>query len=198
MGRRAGDQRQTARPQEHNEDDNDEPCPPPLTARQLAELLNNLAAQETSSLTIQMIVPQLQGPSLADRILNAWRWLPTRYAPDGPMDTAQSPVFTFWRGLGDCEDEAGLLACMLKALYVDARVGVMPGHAAVFVRLYRAQENAHPLTRLPPGWPCIEHKRRLWLPLESTVAQKRRVLPGQDADLVRPWVNTDFLQIAGT
>jgi hypothetical protein len=134
---------------------------------------------------------------LSERLEWAWRNLPTQYVAALDGDQWQSAWLTLRRGEGDCEDWAVLLAAILLALGVTARVGVMPGHAAVFVPLV---DRTWPWTfadpsAVPASWRIAQHLRRKWLVLEATTSPKRRGMPGTDDELIRPWLGSPHLWI---
>ncbi len=176
---------------------------------QAAEKLQQMAIAGSRSPVIRRAVAGLNnnlGLSSRQRLEFVWRWLPSHYVADLDGDNWQSVEVTNWRGAGDCEDWAIYLAAVLIAASIDARIGVMPGHAAVFVPVSDGPKILfNPLfgwvanpDLIPPDWKCIIHRGRKWLALEATTHPQRRGAPGVDDPLIRPWVNTDELVIAGT
>ena len=147
------------------------------------------------------VLPDLLALSKAQRVAWAWRALPTRYVQDPAGDDWQTPEETLRRREGDCEDWSVLLAAILILLGLDARVGVVPGHAAVFVSVSRMP----PLPvgyvyrdAIPSDWRVVRHLGQQWLILESTTLPGQRKQPGWDDELVGEWLNTDRLWLAGT
>ncbi len=169
--------------------------------RRAAGTLTQMAAEGARSREIlDFIGPwlaYLRTRPLSERLEWAWRNLPTRYLADLDGDQWQSARLTLLRHAGDCEDWAVLLAAILLALGVTARVGVMPGHAAVFVPVVDRPwpwPFADPHA-VPANWRIAEHLGREWLALEATTSPKRRGMPGTDDELIRPWLGSSQLWI---
>jgi transglutaminase-like putative cysteine protease len=168
--------------------------------RRVANDLTRLATAGSESLAVRRFIQQgawyLDSQLRAGRLLWAWRSLPTNYQPDTFGDSWQPAELTLQSLRGDCEDWAVLLAAILKALDIDARIVVVPKHAAVAVPITTAipwpVAVHHPI---PDNWPLVSHAGRTWLVLESTTTPTRRGLPGTDSDLIIPWLNTDQLWI---
>ena len=168
--------------------------------RRVADELTKLAAEGSLSFAVRNFIQPagqyLNSQSLAERLLWAWRNLPTNYQPDHFGDSWQTAARTLEHRAGDCEDWAVLLAAILKALGIDARIVVVPGHAAVAVSVSTASPwpfaVRHPI---PDDWPLVSHAGRTWLVLEATTDPTRRGLPGTNTDLIIPWLNTDQLWI---
>ncbi len=159
-----------------------------------AQKLQHMARMGARTPTIRTIARRLHprgGPPSPYRAVGmAWRWLPTVYVEERRGDHWQSPVQTLRRGHGDCEDWSVLLAALLLALRIDARIVTIPGHVVVAVR-WPSRMGAGP-------WPVHRHGRDTWLLLESTFsrAARRWVIPGQGVASVVRWLGTPCLQIA--
>lgn len=176
-----------------------------VPAPRAAEILQQMALRDAQSLTVLFQVATLWAPTQVQRSLNIWNWLPTRYLRELDGDNWQYTAQTLRDG-GDCEDWSVVLNAHLVAASVDARIGIMPDHAAVFIplttgnpfiidrdfRIYKNPDN------IPDVWPTMEYKGRLWLPLEATLERWQRGLPGQGTESIREWARQGALWIAGT
>lgn len=167
-------------------------------------VLQNMAQADAQTLAVQFRAAQLTDTSPGQRIWNVWRWLPTRYVRELNGDNWQYSADTLLYG-GDCEDWSVVLCAHLRAVGIDARMGIMPNHAAVFVSLSRNQAQWHwqPFigfyknpNLIPETWPTLEYSGHLWLPLESTLSPELRGWPGQNAELIRQWARQGELWIA--
>lgn len=171
--------------------------------RRAAQILTRMAEEGArSQAVLDCIEPwrllYLLTRPIPERIEWAWRTLPTHYLADLNGDNWQHAWLTLLLRNGDCEDWAVLLAAILKALGVVASVGVMPGHAAVFVPLMDVGwpfvvEKQH---TIPGHWPIVVHGGRKWLALEATTDPGSRGAPGTATDLIYPWLNSQLLYIA--
>lgn len=179
-----------------------------ISRHQAAETLQKLVDTGSRSPVIRHKVAQLNttpGLSHRQRLELVWRWLPSHYVADRNGDNWQTVEVTDLRGVGDCEDWAVYLAAVLQATDLDARIGVMPEHAAVFVPVSDGPRVLlDPFigwvpnrNLIPSDWKCIIHQGRKWLPLEATTTPNRRSAPGVDDRLIRPWINTSQLVIGG-
>ena len=148
--------------------------------------------------TIDSALPLLQplATSLADpisgwcgTILRTWHWLPTHYVAERDGDHWQRSMETLTTHSGDCEDWAILLAAMLKANGIDARILTVPTHVGVAVLM----------SSTAAGWDLHVHNGTPWLLLEGTLDPDLRlsVPPGSDVEMITPHLNTPYLQIAG-
>lgn len=169
-----------------------------LTRAQVAAQLELMALQGSLMPQIRQVAAALLGGqllSLPDRLSRAWQWLPTKYVPDRDGDLWQQAILTLLTLRGDCEDWSILLAAVLKALGLSARVGVMPNHAAVFVEI--RQTFVWDPNAAPQHWKLVWHQHRQWIVLEATTPPDKRRAPGCNDELVTPWLNTDLLIISG-
>lgn len=174
---------------------------PPLQA---VNILQNMAQADTQTVDVQFRAIGLNGTTPAQRIWNVWQWMPTRYLRELNGDNWQYSALTLAQG-GDCEDWSIVLCSHLRALGIDARMGLMPDHAAVLIPLARGQADWHWMpfvgfyknpALIPDNWDTLEYNGRLWLPLESTLSPESRGLPGQGAEIVRNWAHQGMLWIA--
>lgn len=170
-------------------------------SRRAARALSAMASEGAhSTVLLNFVLPwlsYLRSRPIPERIAWAWENLPTNYVADRDGDNWQPAWLTLTRGAGDCEDWAVLLAAILKALGVTASVGVMPGHAAVFVPLvdvHWPSQFSNP-NALPAHWRIVADDGRKYLALESTTMPSRRGVPGSSDELIRPWLNTNHLWI---
>lgn len=171
---------------------------------QQVQYLEKLARQGATSAAIGQleIVHRCQGVFQPTAIAAVWDWLPVRYVQDRDGDHWQVVEETLRLRSGDCEDWSILLAAILKRLGLDARIGVMPGHAAVFMPVSYVQAFSVLLGQidaralLPANWPLISYAGGRWLALESTVAPESRGLPGEHLTLIEPAARQGTLLIA--
>lgn len=171
--------------------------------REAVRILTRLARGGARSAEVRAFIalcmPEAPWLGLLGRILTAYLRLPTSYASDGLDDFWQTVPRTLRRGSGDCEDSAMALAAILACLGIDARIAVMPGHAAVMVRV---QATAYPRAFLslpdavvPPQWRTVFYRGEEWLPLEPTIAQADRHLPGEHDGRIEAAIDGDVLWI---
>lgn len=166
--------------------------------------IEKLARQGAASAAIGQleIVHRCQGLFQPRAIAAVWHWLPVRYVQDRDGDHWQPVEETLRLHSGDCEDWSILLAAVLKRLGIDARIGIMPGHAAVFVPVSYVQAFAVLLGQidarafLPANWPLLNYSGGRWLAIESTVAPENRGLPGEHLTLIAPAAQQGTLIIA--
>lgn len=171
---------------------------------QAVHILQSMAQTDTQTADVQIRAIGLAGSSPAQHIWNVWRWLPTRYVLEQNGDNWQYSADTLLYG-GDCEDWSIVLCAHLRALGIDARMGLMPDHAAVLIPVTRAQAEWHwqPFVGfyqnpnlIPGSWPTMEYGGGLWLPLESTLSPETRGLPGENTEAIRRWARLGGLWIA--
>lgn len=170
-------------------------------SRRAAKALAAMAAEGSrSQAVLDFLLPwlaYLRLRPIPERIEWAWRNLPTRYVADRDGDNWQPAWQTLARGAGDCEDWAVVLCAILKALGITASVGVMPGHAAVFVPLVTTSwlfPASNPDV-LPDNWRVVTDAGRKYLALEATTNPSQRGVPGSADELIRPWLDTNQLWI---
>lgn len=171
---------------------------------QQVQCLEKLASQGATSAAVGQldIVHRCQGLFQPAAIATVWGWLPVRYVQDRDGDHWQRVEETLRQGTGDCEDWSILLAAVLKRLGIDARIGVMPNHAAVFIPVSDVDAFSVLLgqidqrTLIPANWPLLNYAGGRWLPLEATVAPEDRGLPGDHLTLVAPAARQGTLLIA--
>lgn len=171
---------------------------------QAVHVLQQMAQADAQTFEVQIRSIGLTANSPAQRVWNVWRWLPTRYVRELNGDDWQYAADTLAYG-GDCEDWSIVLCAHLRAVGIDARMGLMPDHAAVLIPLARNQGHwqwqpfvgfyKNP-NLIPESWPTMEYKGSLWLPLESTLSPETRGLPGHDAEMIRRWARQGMLWIA--
>jgi len=169
-----------------------------------AQCLEKMATRDAFSAAINRleIVRSCNGLFQPVIIAAVWQWLPMHYKRELDGDHWQTAEETLIVQSGDCEDWAILLSAVLKRLGVDARIGVMPGHAAVFVPV----RNVAPFsilfgqidarTLLPANWPLLNYAGGRWLALEATVPPAIKGLPGEHLNLIAPAANQGTLVIA--
>lgn len=177
--------------------------PPGMTAQQLANFFQWLALQDADSPVIQSLALRLRGRTPRESLMNLWRAFPVVYVPDGINDTAQTPIYTWLRGRGDCEDWALFLVALLLALNIGARIGIMNNHAAVFVPLLDRPDRVDALGQtilgpwdVSPKWQTRQYAGRGWLPLEATAPMGRRGEPGDYLELIDGGIQNASLRIA--
>lgn len=166
--------------------------------------IEKLARQGSQSIALGQtrIVQDCSWLSRPAIIARVWNWLPVLYTADRDGDHWQDVEETLRRRAGDCEDWSILLAAVLKRLGIDARIGVMPGHAAVFVPIWNVPSlsmllgQIDPQELIPANWQLINYGGHRWLALESTVPPEQRRLPGEHLDLIAPAVAERSLIIA--
>lgn len=174
-----------------------------MSALRAVEILQQMASQDAQSTLVQLQAAALWAPTQVQRLLNIWNWLPTRYVRELNGDNWQYTAQTQFDG-GDCEDWSILCCAHLIAALIDARIGLMPDHAAVFVPLTRGSKYIvdqyfqiwNNPDSIPDLWPAMEYKGRLWLPLETTLEHWERGLPGQGTTYIREWARQGALWIA--
>ena len=156
-----------------------------------ARRLDHFAALDSALAPLHALVDALADPAgeWPGTIQRTWSWLPTHYVAELDGDHWQRTLETLSTHAGDCEDWAIALAAMLKANGIDARLVTIPQHVAVAV----------PMAGTELGWELHVHRGRSWLFLESTIDLVTRlsVPPGSDVEMITPYVNTPYLQIAG-
>lgn len=174
--------------------------------REAVRILTRLARQGARSYEVRafvaLLIPEAPSLGLLERILAAYLRLPTAYATDGLDDFWQSVPRTLRRGRGDCEDSAMALAAILGYLDVDARIAVMPEHAAVMVRVHAAPYprawQSLPAATVPQSWPTVFCRGEEWLPLEPTIAQSHRQVPGEGDGRIEAAIESGLLWIGST
>lgn len=176
----------------------------PAYLRRSASTLDDLSALDSATSDVRSIAGRLVDRSdpWAGTIARAWWWLPTWYVAERDGDRWQRSAFTMKTGTGDCEDWAVLLAALLKAAAIDARIATLPQHVVVAVRVpddrMAAPAPYRAIARTAEGWEAHWHLGQAWLFLESTLSPWLRAgwWPGALAGHVAMWANTPFLQIA--
>ncbi len=175
-----------------------------LAARQLQQMARRGAAAPE----VVRFAARLWAASVVARILAAWKALPTHYVaePDG-VDDWQEAVRTLTMRSGDCEDWSVLLVAILLALGVNARIAVMPGHAAVVIPVMPLQYGWNPFggwgpivplgaELMPATWHWFDYQGERWLPLESTTDPNTRGVPGEQTAKILTSARTHTLYIA--
>ena len=129
------------------------------------------------------------------RILAAYQCLPTRYVADGVDDFWQYVWWTLSAETGDCEDSSTAEVAILGYLGIDARVAVIPGHAAVLIPVVRDGWGRRFVDgwQLPADWATFEHQGQTWLGLETTLTVRR--LPGEGTQKLRAAASASRLWI---
>lgn len=175
---------------------------------QAARRLQQMAIRGALAPEVAKLAATLWNPSIVARIRAAWLKLPTHYVaePDG-VDDWQEAVRTLRTRSGDCEDWSVLLAAILLSLGVNARIAVMPGHAAVVLPIQPIQYGLDWYGRVvpilpagtevvPQNWHLFNYQGGLWLPLESTTDPKTRAVPGEQTAKILLSARTNELYIA--
>lgn len=174
-----------------------------IPAPQAAQVLQGMANQDAQTLAVQLQAIMLWAPSQMQRLRKIWQWLPTHYEREMDGDNWQYTADTLQFG-GDCEDWSVALCSHLRAASIDARIGIMPDHAAVFVPLgvgskYVIKEGFQIRLNpelIPDTWRTMTYEGRIWLPLESTLKPDERGFPGEGTADIRGWVRKGQLWIA--
>lgn len=175
-----------------------------ISPSQAVHILQQMALTDAQTPAVRGRALGLAGATPAQSIQNVWQWLPTHYVRELNGDNWQYSADTLRFG-GDCEDWSIVLCSHLRAAGLDARMGLMPDHAAVLVPLTPnvARWYWQPFVGfyqnpnlLPTNWPTMEYRGRLWLPLESTLSPALRGMPGQGADMIQSWAQKGMLWIA--
>lgn len=118
------------------------------------------------------------------RIQAAYQMLPTRYVKDGVDDFWQSVDWTMEQKTGDCEDSTTALTAILSYLGLDARIALMPGHAAVVIPVDVDDWGRRSIGgwMVPAEWTTFVYRGRQWLGLETTLSL--RAVPGESGRLL--------------
>lgn len=118
------------------------------------------------------------------RIAAAYHGLPTRYVADGVDDLWQYVWWTLLVKTGDCEDSSTALAAILSYLGIDARIAVMPGHAAVVIPVDVDDWGRRSIGGwiLPSEWTTFFYAGGQWLGLETTL--RLRAVPGEGTHML--------------
>jgi transglutaminase-like putative cysteine protease len=167
--------------------------------RRSAQRLDHLSTLDSATSVVRTIARGLAAPapSWAETLARAWRWLPTRYVPERTGDRWQRSTTTLRTGVGDCEDWSVLLAALLKASRLAARIAAMPLHVAVAIPVPAAELGPR-ATATRRGWQVHRHEGRAWVFLESTLPPGLRAAwpPGAGAEHIAAWAGTPYLQVA--
>lgn len=118
-------------------------------------------------------------------IFAAYLHLPTHYVADGRDDFWQNVRYTLEVKVGDCEDSTTTLTAILGKRGIDARVAVIPKHAAVVIPVEVDGWGRRSIAgwELPADWLTFAYEGRIWLGLETTLAVRR--VPGEATQKLR-------------
>jgi transglutaminase-like putative cysteine protease len=157
-----------------------------------AQRLAAIAARDSRLPELQPLAASLVDPlGWYGTVLATWSWLPTHYVAESRGDDWQPTLVTLASRSGDCEDWSIVLAALLKANGIDARIVATLYHVAVALPVPAWLGGA-------TGWPTFRHAGRVWVFLECTLdpTQRRGLVPGAGAGLVTAHLGTPYVQIA--
>lgn len=120
-------------------------------------------------------LPEAMTENPIDQIRVAYQGLPTHYLADGVDDFWQYVGYTLSEKTGDCEDSSTALAAILSYLGIDARIALMPDHAAVVIPVDVDDWGQRSVSGwlLPAEWTPFAYAGREWLGVETTISLRR-------------------------